>query len=95
MLRFLLIFLNDLANGMPIFPIAAGFTLIFDVMGVLNFAHSRLYMLGAFDWLDCLPWTSKFLASSAGIASVRAFVVGAIEVVFDAVSIALMSAFNY
>ena len=49
MLRFLLIFLNDLGNGMPIFPIAAGFTLIFGVMSVLNFAYSRLYMLGAFD----------------------------------------------
>ncbi len=41
-------FLNGLANGMLLFLIAAGLTLIFGVMGVLNFAHGSLYMLGAY-----------------------------------------------
>ena len=41
-------FLNGLTNGMLLFLIAAGLTLIFGVMGVLNFAHGSLYMLGAY-----------------------------------------------
>ncbi|MGK7916499.1 MAG: branched-chain amino acid ABC transporter permease [Prochloraceae cyanobacterium] len=43
-----LFFLNGLTNGMLLFLIAAGLTLIFGVMGVLNFAHGSLYMLGAY-----------------------------------------------
>ncbi len=45
---FVVLFLNGLANGMLLFSIAAGLTLIFGVMGVLNFAHGSLYMLGAY-----------------------------------------------
>ena len=45
---FLIFFLNGLAQGMLLFLIAAGLTLIFGVMGVLNFAHGSLYMLGAY-----------------------------------------------
>ncbi|MDJ0737240.1 MAG: branched-chain amino acid ABC transporter permease [Nostocaceae cyanobacterium] len=44
----IIFFLNGLANGMLLFLIAAGLTLIFGVMGVLNFAHGSLYMLGAY-----------------------------------------------
>jgi len=41
-------FLNGLAQGMLLFLIAVGLTLIFGVLGVLNFAHGALYMLGAY-----------------------------------------------
>lgn len=40
--------LNGLANGMTLFLAAVGLTLIFGVLGVLNFAHGSLYMLGAY-----------------------------------------------
>lgn len=40
--------LNGLAQGMLLFLIAVGLSLIFGVMGVLNFAHGALYMLGAY-----------------------------------------------
>lgn len=40
--------LNGLASGMELFIIAAGLTVIFGVLGVINFAHGSLYMLGAF-----------------------------------------------
>ena len=44
----IIIFLNGLANGMLLFLISAGLTLIFGVMGILNFAHGSFYMLGAY-----------------------------------------------
>ncbi|MDJ0571612.1 MAG: branched-chain amino acid ABC transporter permease [Pleurocapsa sp. MO_192.B19] len=44
----LIFFLNGLTNGMLLFLIAAGLTIIFGVMGILNFAHGSLYMLGAY-----------------------------------------------
>lgn len=40
--------LNGVANGMLLFLAAVGLTLIFGVLGVLNFAHGSLYMLGAY-----------------------------------------------
>jgi branched-chain amino acid transport system permease protein len=42
------ILLNGVANGMLLFLAAVGLTLIFGVLGVLNFAHGSLYMLGAY-----------------------------------------------
>src|SRR5947207_2919414 len=40
--------LNGLVYGMLLFMLASGLTLIFSMMGVLNFAHASLYMLGAY-----------------------------------------------
>ncbi|GIX46238.1 MAG: hypothetical protein KatS3mg131_0449 [Candidatus Tectimicrobiota bacterium] len=46
---FLLVqFLNGLSQAMTLFLIAAGLSLIFGVLGILNFAHGSLYMLGAY-----------------------------------------------
>lgn len=45
---FLLFFFNGLTFGMVLFLIASGLSLIFGVLGVLNFAHGTLYMLGAY-----------------------------------------------
>jgi branched-chain amino acid transport system permease protein len=40
--------LNGVLYGMLLFMMASGLTLIFSMMGVLNFAHASLYMLGAY-----------------------------------------------
>lgn len=40
--------LNGLATGLLLFMLASGLTLIFSMMGVLNFAHASFYMLGAY-----------------------------------------------
>ena len=40
--------LNDLVTGLLLFMLASGLTLIFSMMGVLNFAHASFYMLGAY-----------------------------------------------
>src|SRR5260370_10596736 len=40
--------LNGLVYGMVLFMLASGLTIIFSMMGVLNFAHASMYMLGAY-----------------------------------------------
>ncbi|QDW40579.1 branched-chain amino acid ABC transporter permease [Bradyrhizobium sp. KBS0727] len=40
--------LNGFLYGMLLFMMASGLTLIFSMMGVLNFAHTSFYMLGAY-----------------------------------------------
>src|SRR5580692_11163989 len=40
--------LDGLVYGMLLFMLASGLTLIFSMMGVLNFAHASIYMLGAY-----------------------------------------------
>jgi branched-chain amino acid transport system permease protein len=40
--------LNGLIYGLLLFMVSAGLTLIFGLMGVLNFAHGSFYMLGAY-----------------------------------------------
>jgi branched-chain amino acid transport system permease protein len=40
--------LNGVLYGMLLFLLASGLTVIFSMMGVLNFAHASFYMLGAF-----------------------------------------------
>ena len=40
--------LNGVSYGLLLFMLSSGLTLIFSMMGVLNFAHTSLYMLGAY-----------------------------------------------
>ncbi|MVT66100.1 branched-chain amino acid ABC transporter permease [Bradyrhizobium pachyrhizi] len=48
---------NGLVFGLLLFMVSAGLTLIFGMMGVLNFAHSSLYMLGAYLGYSIGRWT--------------------------------------
>lgn len=41
-------FVNGLSQGMLLFIIASGLSLVFGVLRVINFAHGSLYMIGAF-----------------------------------------------
>jgi len=45
---FALLILNGVEYGLLLFLVASGLTLIFGVLGVLNFAHGAFYMLGAY-----------------------------------------------
>ena len=45
---FLISLLNGLSYGLLLFLLSSGLTLIFSMMGVLNFAHASFYMLGAY-----------------------------------------------
>ncbi|MCX2861001.1 branched-chain amino acid ABC transporter permease [Paucibacter sp. PLA-PC-4] len=46
--QFLINLLNGLSSGLLLFMLSSGLTLIFSMMGVLNFAHASFYMLGAY-----------------------------------------------
>ena len=45
---FIISLFNGLSYGLLLFLLSSGFTLIFSMMGVLNFAHASFYMLGAY-----------------------------------------------
>ena len=45
---FVLSLLNGLSYGLLLFMLSSGLTLIFSMMGVLNFAHASFYMVGAY-----------------------------------------------
>lgn len=40
--------LNGISYGLLLFMLSSGLTLVFSLMGVLNFAHASFYMLGAY-----------------------------------------------
>jgi branched-chain amino acid transport system permease protein len=56
--NFLIQLLNSVQYGLLLFMLAAGLTLIFGIMGVVNLAHGSFYMLGAY-----LAWS---LAAKTG-----------------------------
>jgi branched-chain amino acid transport system permease protein len=45
---FTIALLNGLSSGLLLFMLSSGLTLIFSMMGVLNFAHASFYMVGAY-----------------------------------------------
>jgi len=56
-LEFVLVsLLNGLSYGLLLFMLASGLTLIFSMMGVLNFAHASFYMLGAYFAYQISTW---------------------------------------
>ena len=65
--QFLINLLNGISSGLLLFMLSSGLTLIFSMMGVLNFAHASFYMLGAY-----------FAYSLAGVAGFWVAVLGAI-----------------
>ena len=72
---FLVSTLNGLVYGMLLFMLASGLTLIFSMMGVLNFAHASIYMLGAYFAFD-ISRTLGFW-SALVLAPALCFLVGA------------------
>jgi len=66
--------LNGLQFGTMLFLMAAGLTLIFGVMGLINLAHGSLYMVGAFAAAAVASQTGSFLLGliAASIAAALA-----------------------
>ena len=48
--------LNGLTYGLLLFMLCSGLTLIFSMMGILNFAHASFYMLGAYFAYQVSAW---------------------------------------
>ena len=65
--------LNGLQYGMMLFLMAAGLTLVFGVMGLINLAHGSLYMVGAFACAAVAAATGSFwLGLAASLAAAAA-----------------------
>jgi branched-chain amino acid transport system permease protein len=65
--------LNGLQFGLMLFLMAAGLTLVFGVMGLINLAHGSLYMIGAFFCAAVGAATGNFwLGVAGGIAAAAA-----------------------
>ena len=52
--------LNGLQLGVTLFLMAAGLTLIFGIMGIINLAHGSLYMVGAYAGTAAAAATGSF-----------------------------------
>ncbi|MEC1721772.1 branched-chain amino acid ABC transporter permease [Schinkia azotoformans] len=65
--------INGLATGMLIFLLAAGLTLIFGLMDVLNFAHGALFLWGAYVGIWTYGETNNFV-----IGMIAAIISGAL-----------------
>ncbi len=73
--------LNGLQYGVMLFLLAAGLTLIFGIMGVINLAHGSLYMLGAYAGTWVAMQTGSFWLGVPAALIVAALVGFAIEAV--------------
>ena len=55
--------LNGIQFGVLLFLLAAGLTLTFGIMDLVNLAHGSMYMLGAFVGATIFLWTGSFIAA--------------------------------
>jgi branched-chain amino acid transport system permease protein len=72
--------LNGLQFGVMLFLMAAGLTLVFGVMGLINLAHGSLYMVGAFAAAAVAAASGSFLLALAAALAAAAAAGAIIEV---------------
>jgi branched-chain amino acid transport system permease protein len=81
MLYFIEQCLNGMQLGMLLFLLAAGLTLVFGIMDLVNLAHGSLYMVGAYFAATFAALTGSFIAGAV-LALVATLLVGmAVEVI--------------
>jgi branched-chain amino acid transport system permease protein len=73
--------LNGIQLGMLLFMLAAGLTLIFGIMDLVNLAHGSLYMLGAYFAATFAEWTDSFVLGAVLALAATGIVGMALEVV--------------
>lgn len=71
--------LNGLQLGVMLFLIAAGFTLVFGIMNLVNLAHGSFYMIGAYMFATILQQVGAFWVSIVLAALVTGFVGAVLE----------------
>jgi len=81
MLLFLEQCLNGLQFGLLLFLLAAGLTLVFGIMDLVNLAHGSLYMVGAYFAATFAAWTGNFFAGALLALGATLIVGMAVEVV--------------
>jgi branched-chain amino acid transport system permease protein len=81
MLLFIEQSLNGLQFGLLLFLLAAGLTLVFGIMDLVNLAHGSLYMLGAYFAATFAAWTDSFVIAALLALGATLLVGMAVEVV--------------
>jgi len=81
MLLFIEQCLNGLQVGLLLFLLAAGLTLVFGIMDLVNLAHGSLYMVGAYFAATFTALTGSFLAGVALALGATLLVGMAVEVI--------------
>jgi branched-chain amino acid transport system permease protein len=82
--------LNGLSYGLLLFMLSSGLTLIFSMMGVLNFAHASFYMVGAY-----VGYTVAGLVGFWPALIVAPLVVGALGAVFERLALRRVHKFGH
>ena len=73
--------LNGLQFGLLLFLLAAGLTLVFGIMDLVNLAHGSLYMLGAYFAATFAAWTGSFVLGAILALGATLLVGMAVEVI--------------
>src|SRR4029453_2108312 len=73
--------LNGLQFGLLLFLLAAGLTLVFGIMDLVNLAHGSLYMLGAYFAATFAAWTGTFVLGAVLALGATLLVGMAIEII--------------
>ncbi len=73
--------LNGLQFGLLLFLLAAGLTLVFGIMDLVNLAHGSLYMIGAYFAATFAAWTGSFVLGAVLALSATLLVGMAVEVI--------------
>src|SRR5499427_5597189 len=73
--------LNGLQFGLLLFLLAAGLTLVFGIMDLVNLAHGSLYMLGAYFAATFAAWTGSFVFGAVLALGATLLVGMAVEVI--------------
>ena len=73
--------LNGLQFGLLLFLLAAGLTLVFGIMDLVNLAHGSLYMIGAYFAATFAAWTGSFVLGALLALAATLMVGMAVEVI--------------
>lgn len=87
---FLISMLNGLSYGLLLFMLSSGLTLIFSMMGVLNFAHASFYMVGAYVGYSIARWIGFWPA-----LIVAPLVVGLLGATFERLALRKVHAYGH
>ncbi|RZL66263.1 MAG: branched-chain amino acid ABC transporter permease [Variovorax sp.] len=87
---FVISLLNGVSYGLLLFMLSSGLTLIFSMMGVLNFAHASFYMLGAY-----IAYTLSGIVGFWPALFLAPLLVGALGAIFERFSLRRVHKFGH
>ena len=78
----MLYFLNGLTFAMLLFLVSAGLNIIFGILGIVNFAHGALFILGAYAAFSVIKLTGNFWIGLIVAPLLVALIGGILEYIF-------------